>query len=343
MRPPQARERATVGNKRRMVSGSPPPDPLRGSSEGTSRRGRSPEHCRRRPRGDPRLGRQQRLAGMGEVPAPRAAGQERRAERAEQIGEGEQRAKGEARPRVPGACAGRGRGFGGTRRCADRRRRGRCRAGDGGRPSCVRHVEDSPAGVPEALAEVGLVGVDEEVGVEPADLLRRLAANQHRARLRPADRAGPIAAALHGQPAVQKERSGERRSQPPAAARRRAGACRRAPAAGRRRRRPPGRPPSPPAAPRGRPAAARCPRSGAGSSGRAPPAAGWCRSRPCRRAGRARSALTDRPRARTASTESSSEALSSTSTSLSSPPGAVRSIASRQASSRSRPPVLTTQ
>ena len=47
--------------------------------------------------------------------------------------------------------------------------------------------EGVPAGVGEALAEVALVVVDEEVGVEVADLGRRLAAHEQGARLRPVD------------------------------------------------------------------------------------------------------------------------------------------------------------
>src|SRR4051812_29025602 len=55
------------------------------------------------------------------------------------------------------------------------------------------HVDDLPGRVLEALAEVGLVGVDEELRVEPVDMLGRLPPHHHRARLHPADgaRAGP--------------------------------------------------------------------------------------------------------------------------------------------------------
>ena len=66
-------------------------------------------------------------------------------------------------------------------------------------------VEDQPAGVAQALAEVGLVGVDEEVGVEVADLACCLAADEHRRRLHPADLAGDRPARLDDQPAVQED------------------------------------------------------------------------------------------------------------------------------------------
>ena len=51
------------------------------------------------------------------------------------------------------------------------------------------HVERVPAGVGEPAAEVDLVGVDEERRVEVADLVRGLAADEHRRRLHPVDRA----------------------------------------------------------------------------------------------------------------------------------------------------------
>ena len=44
----------------------------------------------------------------------------------------------------------------------------------------TRHVQRRPAPVRQALAEVHLVGIDEEVGVEPADLLGGGPAHQHR-------------------------------------------------------------------------------------------------------------------------------------------------------------------
>ena len=77
-----------------------------------------------------------------------------------------------------------------------------------------RHVEDPPSGVAEPLAEVRLVRVHEELGVEVADLGRRVAAHQHRGRLHPADGARRGAAALHGDPPVQEQRAGERRADP---------------------------------------------------------------------------------------------------------------------------------
>ena len=47
--------------------------------------------------------------------------------------------------------------------------------------------ERVPAGLGEPLGEVALVVVDEEIGVEVADLGRGLAADQQGARLRPVD------------------------------------------------------------------------------------------------------------------------------------------------------------
>src|SRR5439155_1446855 len=58
-------------------------------------------------------------------------------------------------------------------------------------------VEDRPAGVAQALAEVDLVGVDEEVGVEPADPGARLAPHEQRGGVRPVDLADRVAGALH--------------------------------------------------------------------------------------------------------------------------------------------------
>src|SRR5436305_10466529 len=72
------------------------------------------------------------------------------------------------------------------------------------------HVEDPPAGVAQSLAEVGLVGVDEEARIQEAHLLRRLPPYEHRARLGPADLAHPIAAALDGVMALQSDRGGQR-------------------------------------------------------------------------------------------------------------------------------------
>ena len=70
-----------------------------------------------------------------------------------------------------------------------------------------RDPEDVPAHVSQALAEVGLVGVDEEAGVEPAHVLGGAAADEHRARLGPADAAGAFAAALYGHELVEEQRA----------------------------------------------------------------------------------------------------------------------------------------
>src|SRR5918992_1307391 len=51
--------------------------------------------------------------------------------------------------------------------------------------------QDVPAGVVQPPAEVRLVRVDEEVGIEPANLLGGLAPHEHRARLHPAHVGGP--------------------------------------------------------------------------------------------------------------------------------------------------------
>ena len=67
-------------------------------------------------------------------------------------------------------------------------------------------------GLGQPLAEVALVVVDEEVGVEVADLGRGLAAHQQGARLGPVDPPGRLAPALHGEQAVQEERPGQRRA-----------------------------------------------------------------------------------------------------------------------------------
>src|SRR5689334_1400956 len=76
------------------------------------------------------------------------------------------------------------------------------------------YVEDPPTGVVEPLLEVHLLRVDEEVGVQVADTLRRLTPQEHRARLDPADLAWAAAfgaAALGHQPAMEEERLGEGR------------------------------------------------------------------------------------------------------------------------------------
>ena len=72
------------------------------------------------------------------------------------------------------------------------------------------HVEGRPPGVRQALAEVDLVGVDEEGGVEPADPARRVDADEHRRALGPVDLSRALAAALDGEPTVQEERVRQR-------------------------------------------------------------------------------------------------------------------------------------
>ena len=70
--------------------------------------------------------------------------------------------------------------------------------------------EDPPAGVVQPLAEVGLVGVDEERGVEPVNSGRGLATHQHGAGLDPAHRPHRASPALHGVGPVEEEGSGQR-------------------------------------------------------------------------------------------------------------------------------------
>ena len=100
---------------------------------------------------------------------------------------GRQAAHEQRRGGASGACACSGRGCARTRRSA----------ASGTLPveSCswwtaraLGHVERVPAGVGEPPAEVDLVGVDEELRVEVADLLGRRAAHEHRRRLHPVDR-----------------------------------------------------------------------------------------------------------------------------------------------------------
>ena len=132
----------------------------------------------------------------------------------------------------------------------------------------ARDEERVPAGVGQALAEVDLVGVDEELRVEPADLARRLRAHEQRGALRPVDRARAVAAALHRRPAVDEERRRERARRPGEAPGARPAACRPAAAAARPRRRRAGSARAPRAARRSRRAAARSPRSAAARSAR---------------------------------------------------------------------------
>ena len=137
--------------------------------------------------------------------------------------------------------------------------------------ACARgHVQERPAGVAQALLEVGLVGVDEERGVELADLLGRLAAHEHRAPTAPSRPRASRARRSGDERAVEEERPGRAPWPRPAAARRTAAGGRRERAAARRRPPPAGRRRARPAAPRRARAAARSPRSAAGSTRRAP-------------------------------------------------------------------------
>ncbi len=207
----------------------------------------------------------------------------------QQVGEGEQRAEQEGSGASPmlaevevavaveldGAALGARRGRSPSGRGGPRGRRGR---------RAMR-----PAGVGEAAAEVGLVRVDEEGGVEEADLLGGGPADQHRARLHPIHLAGALASALHRQPPVREDSSRQAPSPGPESARRRDGLALRRSAAAPRRRPPPAPTPPRPAARRRRRPGAPSPRSGAGRTRRAPPAAGGSRLPPCPRGGRARS------------------------------------------------------
>ena len=91
-----------------------------------------------------------------------------------------------------------------------------------------RHVQAAPAGVAQPPGEVDLVGVDEEVGVEVADLRRPPRADEQRRGLAPVDLARALAAALHGQ------RGGAASSAPASAVSGRREAPRARPAARRR-------------------------------------------------------------------------------------------------------------
>ena len=75
----------------------------------------------------------------------------------------------------------------------------------------ARHIEAVPADVAQSPGEVDLVGVDEEVGVEIADLLGGVAPDEQRGRLAPVDFPGLLALALDGDEVVQEQRSGEGR------------------------------------------------------------------------------------------------------------------------------------
>ena len=186
-------------------------------------------------------------------------------------------------------------------------------------------VEDRPAGVAQPRAEVGLVGVDEEVGVEVADLFGGRAADQHRAGLDPADLVGFLAAGLGDQAPVQEEGRGERGApagEPPGA---RGGAAVGVQELRSGRRRTRFGVQRVDQRLRCIPGSARRPRSAAARTRRAPRAAGASRWRPCPRGARAAIRRTSPvARARTASADPSSDALSRTSVSDSTPAGVVR-------------------
>jgi hypothetical protein len=74
----------------------------------------------------------------------------------------------------------------------------------------VGHIEDRPAGVLQPLAEVGLVGVDEEVAIEVVDLGGGVASDEHRARLGPTHSPRALATALRGDEIVQEQHARER-------------------------------------------------------------------------------------------------------------------------------------
>ena len=195
------------------------------------------------------------------------------------------------------------------------------------------HEQDAPAGVAQALAEVGLVRVDEEVRVEPAHLLGRLAPHEHRARLHPADLAH---ARRRGSATATRSCRNTRGGERPAGVRQPPGAGGRLARAGEqlRARRGGARVGLQRVEQRARRALAQlgvlveqqavaAARLAQQRASRSPP----CRVRRSRAIRRASG-----KRSRTASAEPSSEALSSTSTSCATPGGWVRSIASRQAS-----------
>ena len=148
---------------------------------------------------------------MGPVDAGGLAGDDDRGEGAQGVGPGGEEADGERRgggvvlahieiavavefddPRQPGAEVG------GELVVVDRLRR--------------RDEERLPARLLQPLAEVALVVVDEEGGVEVADRRRRLAPHEQGAGLGPVDAPGPRPGALHGEATVQEDRAGERRA-----------------------------------------------------------------------------------------------------------------------------------
>ena len=202
--------------------------------------------------------------------------------------------------------------------------------------------EGRVAGLGQPLAEVALVVVDEEVGVEVADLARGLAAHEQGARLGPVDPPGRRPPALHGEQAVQEERPGERGADAGEAPGAGDGLARGVEQLGARR---PGLGSPSSAAISAAAAPGRSSESSLSSRQKRPFASASrvesLAALPARRSSSIR--RMSRPSARTASAEPSLEALSRTRISGSTPAGWVRSIASRQASRSSRPFVFTTQ
>ena len=213
------------------------------------------------------------------------------------------------------------------------------------------HVEDSPARVVKALAEVGLVGVDEELGVQVADRGGRLPRRTSSA----ADCTQPTARvslprALRDEEAVQEEGAGDRRpeaGQPPGAGLGRAGRIEQPRSGGRgsavgakrldeRLRRP--REQLGVLVEQQAELAASLAQQSAVERRLALTALAADQPQAARR-GRSGAAF----QASTASADPSSDALSRTRTSASIPPAPYSRIESRQASSSSRPLVLTTQ
>ena len=205
-----------------------------------------------------------------------------------------------------------------------------------------RDVEGGVAGVVQAPAEVALVVVDEEIRIEVADLRCGRAAHEHRARLRPVDPPDLVATALHREEAVEEERADK------------CGATRRESA----RRRAPGCPAESSSCAPAAPAASSL-RIASSSASTAPGRSSESSLSRRQNSPRARSRRSESfsalpvrvsrsissrsmPRARTASADPSSDALSRTSTSRSTPGGWCASIAARHCIRKSRPFVFTT-
>ena len=212
------------------------------------------------------------------------------------------------------------------------------------------HVEDPPARVVKALAEVGLVGVDEELGVEVADLRRpprRRTASPPTAPSRPRGcrrRAHWVTRrrCRKRAPAIDVPRPGSRQAHGRGAPE---GSSSCAPAAAARR--------SARSAPTSASAAPGSSSESSLSSRQISPRASRSSllssvALPSRRSPRISRRPSPRPsgaafQASTASADPSSDALSRTRTSASIPAAPYSRIESRQASSSSRPLVLTTQ